>query len=121
MPNFKSGFERTLNAQLKRAKAKFEYEPVRIAYTIKHTYSPDFVLDNGIMIEAKGYFRPGDTAKMKAVKEQNPDLDIRFVFMDADKKISRQKTTHGQWAERHGFPFASGSIPEEWIKNGRKD
>lgn len=112
----RSAFERTLAQQLKRAKVGFKYESTKVPYTISHVYNPDFILDNGIIIEAKGYFRPGDIAKMRAVKAQNPDLDIRFVFMDADKRIPGQKTTHGQWAERHGFPYASGKIPEEWLK-----
>ena len=115
MPNFKSGFERTLAAQIKKSKIAFEYEPIKLEYVIKHNYNPDFVLANGIIIEAKGYFRKGDIPKMRAIKAAYPDLDIRFVFMDADKKIPGQKTTHGQWAERHGFPYASGSIPADWL------
>lgn len=114
--SFKSGFERTLDAQLKRAGVKFKYESISIDYTIAHKYKPDFVLDSGIIIEAKGYFRPGDVAKMRAVKAQNPDLDIRFLFMDADKRIPGQRQTHGKWAERHGFPYASGKIPDEWLR-----
>jgi len=111
----KSGFERTLAAQLKAAKCSFGYETLKVPYVIKHTYNPDFILDNGIIIEAKGYFRPGDIPKMRAVKAQNPELDIRFVFMDAQKKITGQKSTHAQWAERHGFPWATGKIPVEWL------
>lgn len=112
---FKSGFERTLDVDLKRSGVSYQYEPVKLDYVIKHTYCPDFVLANGIHIEAKGYFRAGDIAKMRAVKAAHPDLDIRFVFMDADKKISGQKQTHGKWAERHGFPYASGRIPKDWL------
>lgn len=115
MPNYRSGFERSLAASLKRRKVKFEYESVKVPYVIKHNYNPDFILPNGVWIEAKGYFRPGDVAKYRAVKEQNPEMDLRFVFMDGDKKISRQKTTHGQWCDRHGFPWASGDIPDEWL------
>lgn len=111
----RSGFERTLAQQLKRAGVGFKYEGLKVPYTISHTYHPDFILDNGIIIEAKGYFRPGDIAKMRAVKAQNPDLDIRFVFMYADKKIPGQKTTHEQWCERHGFLYAVGEIPKEWL------
>lgn len=112
----RSGFERALAHQLKQAKCSFEYETMKLPYVIAHVYNPDFILDNGIIIEAKGRFMKGDTAKMKAVKAAHPDLDIRFVFMDAQKKISGQKTTHAQWAERHGFPWASERIPQEWLK-----
>lgn len=114
----RSGFERTLATQLKMAKVPFEYESLKIPYTINHTYSPDFVLRNGVIIEAKGYFRDArEPAKMRAVKAQHPHLDIRFVFMDAHKRIPGQRTTHAQWAERHGFQWASGTIPEEWYND----
>jgi hypothetical protein len=112
----RSGLERTVAAQLKRAKVKFEYETLKLPYTIKHTYHPDFMLENGVIIEVKGVFRDGDIPKMRAVKDQFPDLDIRFLFADANKKIPGQKQTHGQWAERHGFPYASEVIPEDWYK-----
>jgi hypothetical protein len=113
----RSGFERTLATDLKRAKVPFEYEPHGIPYEIKHTYVPDFLINGCVYIEAKGYFRSSaEIAKYRAVKAQHPDLDIRFVFMDANKRIPGQKTTHGKWAERHGFPYASGRIPDEWLK-----
>jgi len=112
----RSGFERTVAAWLKRKKVKFEYETMKIPYTINHTYNPDFILSNGVIIEVKGRFMPGDIPKMRAVKAQHPELDIRFVFMDAHKRISGQKQTHAQWAERHGFPWADKEIPEEWLK-----
>ena len=121
MSNFKSGFERTLATQLKRAKVRsWAYEPIKLPYAISHNYHPDFVVEtiNGktIIIEAKGRFRPGDIAKMRAVKDQHPELDIRFVFMEAHSRIPRQKTTHAKWAERHGFPWADGVIPDEWFE-----
>ena len=114
--NFRSGFERTLATQLKRSKVACEYESLKLPYVIEHVYNPDFILGNGIIIEAKGRFRTSaEPAKMKAVKQHHPDLDIRFVFMDAHQKLPGQKSTYAQWAERHGFKWASGSIPEEWL------
>lgn len=111
----RSGFERTLAASLKKRKVAFLYEHRKVPYTISHVYKPDFELPNGILVEAKGYFRPGDIPKMRAVKAQNPDLDIRFVFMDAHKRVPGQKQTHAQWADRHGFPWAHKEIPDDWI------
>jgi len=113
--NFRSGFERTIAASLKRRKIAFEYETLKLPYTINHVYTPDFVLPNGIIIEVKGRFMPGDVSKMRAVKAQHPTLDIRFVFMDAHKKIPGQKQTHAAWADRHGFPWADKEIPSDWL------
>ena len=112
---FKSGFERTLDTQLKKAKAAYKYESLTLDYSIHHKYRPDFVFDNGMIIEAKGRFMPGDAAKMRAVKAAHPHLDIRFVFMSAHQKIGRQKQTYAEWADRYGFPWADGEIPESWL------
>lgn len=112
---YRNPFERGLAIQLQVAGVKFGYETKKINYTTDHVYTPDFILDNGIIIEAKGRFMRGDTSKMIAVKRQYPDLDIRFVFQQADKKISGQKSTHAEWADRHGFPYADKEIPEEWL------
>ena len=113
----RSGFERTLAAQLKSKKVKFEYEPLVLNYTISHTYTPDFVIANGVIIEAKGKLDPQTRQKMLAVKAQHPELDIRFVFMRGENKLSKSsKTTYMDWAKKHGFPAADGTIPDEWTK-----
>lgn len=113
----RSGFERTLAASLKKRKVAFEYETLKLPYTISHSYSPDFILANGVIVEAKGHFRrgAGEAAKMIAVKKAHPDLDIRIVFYDAHAKISGQKQTYAQWAERNGFVWAHEEIPDEWL------
>lgn len=113
----RSGFERTLAAQLKSKKVKFEYEPLVLNYTISHKYTPDFVIANGVIIEAKGKLDPQTRQKMLAVKAQHPELDIRFVFMRGENKLSKSsKQTYMDWAKKHGFPAADGTIPDEWIK-----
>jgi hypothetical protein len=99
----RSGFERTIAAQLKRYGVKFEYEPVKLPYVLERTYCPDFRIGN-MYIEVKGKLDQDTRSKMAAVKKAHPDLDIRFVFMRADNKLSKgSKTTYGQWAERNGF------------------
>lgn len=82
------------------------------------TYTPDFVLPhNGIIIEAKGRFVTADRQKHILIKEQFPDLDIRFVFSNPHQTIGKQSsTTYAMWCEKKGFKYAATSIPEEWIK-----
>ena len=60
---------------------------------------PDFFLPNGVIIEAKGFFKPSDRRKMLAVKEAHPELDIRFVFMRDNTLSKSSKTTYSMWAE----------------------
>jgi hypothetical protein len=114
---YKSGFERTLATQLTHSGVGWSYETVKIPYTLDGTYNPDFILDNGIYIEAKGLLDRESKRKMVAVHKQHPELDIRFVFMQADKKIPGSKQTHGEWATKNGYQFAEGKIPEEWLKS----
>ena len=104
-------------------KAEIEYNGIigtekaeRIPYTKNHNYIPDFQLPNGIRLEVKGFFPPEDRSKMLAVKECNPDLDIRFIFLRPSTKINKDSnTTYSMWAEKHGFPWAGKHLPIEWL------
>lgn len=115
-------FEKKIHDSLKKSKAEFEYERYKLPYTLNKQYTPDFTVVFGLKrqamhIETKGYFDTAAQTKMKAVKKTNPDIDIRFVFMDASKPIRKgSKTNYGQWADKYGFPWAEGSIPKEWLK-----
>lgn len=113
---YKSGFERTIAANLKNRGVKFGYETLQVKYTLDGTYNPDFILPNGVIVEAKGLLDRESKRKMVAVKKQHPELDIRFLFMMGDKKVPGTKQTHGEWASKNGFPWAEREIPEEWIK-----
>lgn len=118
-PKFRSGFEERIwdSAKLRKRKVVFEPQDIRIYYNIPYRYLPDFRLPNGIYVEAKGYLRPRDRTKMIAVRQQNPELDIRFVFQNARQKLSnksKKSDTYGEWAERLGYKWSQGDIPEEW-------
>jgi len=117
---FRSNFELNLAKTLARKSVPYEYESTRLTYVPKpRTYTPDFYLpDQKIFIEAKGYFDKGDRVKMQLIKEQYPDHDIRILFLNSKNKIYRgSKTTYGMWADKHGFEWAEGAVPEEWLKN----
>lgn len=113
----RNAFERRLNEQLKRSNVKFTYEKTRLPYQIDAWYLPDWVLENGIVLEAKGYIDRETKRKMTSVKKCYPDLDIRFILYDAYKKISGTKQLHWEWCEKNGFPWAHETIPESWLTN----
>lgn len=114
---FKSAFERSIAAALSARKVNWAYEDQVVPYILEGQYHPDFhLVDKGILVEAKGLLDRESKRKMLAVKRQHPELDLRFVFMSADKKIPGSKQTHAQWATKNGFLWAEGSIPEEWFK-----
>jgi hypothetical protein len=113
----RSGFERTLDTQLKKSGVDYDYEKLVLPFITERTYTPDFVLKrSGIIIEAKGKLDQDTRSKMLAVKKAHPHLDIRFVFMRASNKLSKSsKQTYAHWAEKNGFPWADGVIPQEWL------
>ncbi len=118
---FKSGFERTLAANLRARGIKFQYESTKFPYVLQRSYNPDFeIVDHGFFIETKGRLDRDSKAKMAAVKKQHPNIDIRFVFMYPNKKIAGTKQTHAQWAERNGFLWAEGVAPESWFNETKQ-
>lgn len=129
----RSKYEDTLTANLDKKNKEYHYEEFSLEYTVKHKYTPDFVLPNGIIVEAKngegGFVRVGKRGgfyrgsldseargKMLKVKRQYPELDIRFVF-PKDFKFQSLKTTASKWCEKNGFKYHIGNtIPESWFK-----
>ena len=116
--NFKSKYEKEIFDNAERNGLVVEYEPFKLPYLVKGNYFPDFVLPNGIIVEAKGYFDSRARAKMIAVKKHNPDLDIRMLFMNSRTKVRKgSKMTYADWCEKYGFPYADGNtIPLKWFK-----
>jgi hypothetical protein len=76
-------------------------------------YYPDFVLPNGIIIEAKGYLRLKDKQKYRQVKKCYPDLDLRLVFQAPTGTAAGD---NGAWCRKYRIPYACGQIPREWFK-----
>jgi len=121
---FKSGLEEKISIVLSEKQVNFGYEEDKIVYTIPeslHKYTPDFTVrksEGRIMyIETKGRWVTADRKKLKLVKEQHPELDIRILFQNAKNKISKNsKTTYGDYANKIGIPWADKTIPESWFE-----
>ena len=114
---FRSGFEERIASQLKRCGIDYTYESLVIEYKRLSTYTPDFILPNGIIIETKGRWVTEDRSKHLLIKEQHRDLDIRLLFQNAYNKIRKgSKTTYADWCLKHNYRWAEGSIPMEWLK-----
>ena len=113
---YRSGFEQTLANQLQRSGVAFEYETIKLKYQKVATYTPDFILPNGIIIEAKGLWTVEDRTKHLLVREQHPHLDIRLVFMNAYNKIRKgSNTTYARWCEKKNILYANKQIPKQWL------
>jgi hypothetical protein len=115
---YRSGLEKVVAKFLKDKQKRLRYEDLKIDWKdLRYrTYTPDFVLDNGIIIETKGIFDSEDRRKHIAVREQHPELDIRFVFSNANAKLYKgAKSTYAVWCKKHDFKYAHRVIPEEWL------
>jgi hypothetical protein len=122
MIKFKSKYEQDVYTNVERNGLTVQYEPFSIPYLTKGNYYPDFVLPNGIIVETKGYFDSRSRAKMVAVKQHNPDLDIRMVFMNSRTRVRKgSKMTYADWCEKYDFRYADGMIPLKWFEEKVKD
>jgi hypothetical protein len=115
---YRSKLEERLARWLQTNEHEFEYEPSKVPYIIEANYIPDFVLPNGVILEAKGYFPPEDRRKMLAVIKANPDLDIRLVFQNPKTPIStRSKTSYGLWCDKNDIKWCHYlNIPHTWFE-----
>ena len=116
---FRSGLEMQIDEALKSQGIDGQYEQHVIDYIkpeTKHKYHPDFKLPNGVFVETKGRFLTEDRKKHLLIKQQHPELDIRFLFQNSKTKISKSsKTTYADWCIKYGFQFADKVIPEDWL------
>jgi|TARA_R100001591_G_scaffold96326_1_gene102163 hypothetical protein len=121
---YRSGLELAVSKSLTELKINFIYEGIKIEWEdlAYRTYTPDFVLHNGIIIETKGMFTAADRRKHLAVKKQHPELDIRFVFENSRRKLRKgAKSSYGEWCNKYGFRYYDRIIPEDWLKEKGKN
>ena len=124
---YRSGLEDKLSEQISDAGLDVNYETDKITYTVperQSTYTPDFRINTsngGFYIEGKGRWTVDDRHKHLLIREQHPNLDIRFVFSNANAKLYKgSPTTYAQWCDKFGFRYANKTIPPEWLQEGSK-
>lgn len=111
----------SLKRNLRNGRGTFLYENRKLKYILEKNYVLDYevFLKDGrsFIIEVKGYLRPTDRTKMIAVKKQNPEADIRFIFPIDNKLHKSSKTRYSDWAIKNGFTYHIGTdVPKEWLK-----
>lgn len=116
---YKSGLEVAVAEQIAAAGLEVSYEACRLSFTppIKErTYTPDFILPNGIVIETKGRFMTADRQKHKFIMAQHKGIDLRFVFSRVSNRLTKKsRTTYAMWCDNYGFRYAEGLIPTGWL------
>ena len=122
--NYRSGLEKEIAAWLQDKQHTVRYEDLKVEWEdLKYrTYTPDFVLDNGIIVESKGIFDNADRRKHREIKAQHPELDIRFVFSNAKAKLYKgSKSRYCDWCDKYGFLWSNRVIPEEWLSESGEE
>lgn len=129
---FRSKLESEIAKQLKSSKTTYYYELGKISYkvpAVQRVYIPDFeiVTKSGktIIIEGKGLWVYDDRYKHLLIRQQRPELDIRFVFSNSKTKIRKgSKTTYADICNGKGrgvfkgvtWKYADKKIPKSWLE-----
>lgn len=103
------------------------YEVSKVKYVVpesNHTYTVDFTVGN-ILLEGKGRLADfAERRKYELIKQQHPNIDLRFIFGDPNKIVGgTKKTTHADWAIKNGFQYCSVKDTEQiksWIREAKK-
>jgi len=68
------------NINVKRCKLTYDYQYKGET----HKYHPDFILEDGSLVEIKGWFRDVDKLKIESVKDRSIQLilneDMKYMF-----------------------------------------
>jgi hypothetical protein len=105
MAKKRSGFEEKVGEILEPA--GFLYEPFSIPYYSEHKYTPDFTIGD-LMVETKGWFRPGDRQKYQAIAKAARDYDSELVFLLQSplKKVAKgAQLTMSGWCNKHDIKW----------------
>lgn len=113
---FRSGFESQVAKNLNASGVSWEYEQYKYDLLIPRSYTPDFVLSNGVVLEVKGYFDAEDRRLIKLFKEQHPSVDIRMVLQKPHQKLTKTGSmTYALWCDKYSVPWCEGPIiPSSW-------
>jgi hypothetical protein len=83
----------------------WDYEPFRVPYTTHRHYNPDFVIGD-LLVEVKGYFRPGDTAKYTAIRDALTEQELVFYLSSPRAKVRKGgKITMAEWCEKNDIKW----------------
>lgn len=124
---YRSGLEKKISDQIVNAGIELLYETDKIHYIIpsrQAKYTPDFKLPKPggfFFVETKGIWTVQDRAKHILVKQQCPDIDIRFVFSNQNARLYKgSPTTYAMYCDKHGFRYAAKLIPEDWLEEAKE-
>ena len=105
-------------ADMDKMHIKWEYEAEKLKYQHKvQSYTPDFLLIDGTLIEYKGKMTDETRKKLLSIKRCNPKRRLCIVFEKPNNKISSRPNSqrYWQWAESNGFEWSNQVIDKRWV------
>ena len=113
---FRSGFEGRV-ADYLTGEINWSYEGRSFDLLIPRSYTPDFFLENGVVLEVKGYFDAEDRRLIKLFREQHSDVDLRMVLQKPHQKLTKTgKMTYATWCDKYNVPWCEGpTVPSSWL------
>lgn len=143
---FASIFEKVIYDDAKQRKIDISYEPRTFDYQkrsprgckcgdcgsarilIPGRYTPDFLINGRVYVEAKGFFKPEKRSNMEDFLKFNAELpdpiDLRFLFAQDNWMTKKKKNKYSDWARKHKVIFYVGkTIPYSWTtgRDGPED
>lgn len=133
----RSNYEERVGVSITTHGVQFEYEPWLCAYysSVRGStcadcggnqilklrwYTPDFVLPNGLIIEAKGKLTGANRTKILDILDTSEYItrdNFRLLFME-DNKYGSAGRRYSDWAEQYGIVYhvsRIGEVPESWL------
>lgn len=101
----RSGWEAEVDLLLHNSGIEYEYEGRTFDFG-EYTYTPDFVCEEEIIVEVKGYVHDGDDQKAKDLMDSHGDL----VYIAVGSELPAHH--HLPWDERETLPELVQQIPE---------
>lgn len=96
------------------------YESTKLKYVMpssNHSYLVDFEIGPNSYIEVKGRLMPQERKKYLLVRDQHPEITLRFFFDKSENKLYKgSPTSYGDWATKNGFEYTDikKGLPEDW-------
>lgn len=94
---FRSSWEANVARILTSLETTWEYEPKRFSLPSGKSYAPDFLLENGIWLEVKGYLRLEAAARMAEFRENYPREILHLIDQGLYETLSRK------WSHLQGW------------------
>jgi predicted nuclease of restriction endonuclease-like RecB superfamily len=118
MAGMKSIGEVRCAADMDSKKIEWKYEIEKLRYQHKvQTYTPDFLLADGTLIEYKGKMTNETRKKLLSIKRCNPKRRLCIVFEKPDNKLSSRPNSqrYWQWAEANQFEWSDQVVDPRWV------